>query len=109
MPGAAEPARSLELSQLGRAPDGGAAHSGAGSRVTRTRPGQRVTPAEVSDLPDCEDGFDRPGLDPLRGLTDARQRGREPLVTEALPVRFAVPQGHNAPAAGYRPPSTNSA
>src|SRR5215472_4895219 len=66
-------------------------------------PRSRVTRAEESKFPDREDRFDRPGLHRPQRLTDVRQRGGEPLVTEALPVGFAVPQGHDAPAAGHRP------
>src|SRR5262245_1027377 len=49
-------------------------------------PRSRVTRAGASELPDREDRFDRPGLDRPQRLTDVCQRGREPLVTEALPV-----------------------
>src|SRR5262249_57344178 len=58
-----------------------------------------VTRAGESELPDRHDRFDRPGLGQPPRLTDACQRRRDPLVTEALPVGFAVPPGHDAPAA----------
>lgn len=72
-------------------------------RAMALRSGTGCGRAAESELPDREDRFDRPDLGPRRVLADAGQRGRELLVTEALPVLFAVPQGHDAPAVSHRP------